>query len=766
MPDPQQQDDQIKAMAPDNSVHRFPKGTDPAVIDRVMKQYVLSKKAAPVAPQPAPQQAPQPKPQPTPEQLEANRHTSNDAWNAWVDSVRKGQNKAGSPWMADKTIADPHWYGRSGRYFGGEFIGDTEALAGMGTGGAKLLYDIGRAAVPVPFTQEQGAHPLQSEMKNLSQAGSDIAGIGKGALDLGQTIWDYVRHFPEAEADPVKFGKTIANTAMTVDGAVKLAHSTAGLFKVDSGEAAATANKLNNGAPSAFFKRKAFEDAYIHTKGIEVAKQISTASKAVHGEVEAHAQGIAKQIDTAIPSGVIDAGDEALKIIGEFKDVVKTPDTAHPILRQMVDDAQKTVPGQWTWEKVRQFRSSVGRAMGKVQGPQKAVMTRVYADLTTKLGDVAKKYNLGDSWSHYNELERKYSHQFADTIDNLRAAQSGQEVASILNKDKALTGELSKNLSKYGLNSADVTKFVKDSSRIAKQQKGWKGTLFRMATGTPMGVPAMLAVRATGGGWLSSVVAGAAVGYAATGLVNLVRALRLSPDVIEEMLNQRELPGRLPVGKGDFPQGLSTIPNLQRGPMPPPGGPQPTQGAPPQLPGMPPPQLGAPRPQLPAPLSQQADTPGGESELERLRRNPPMPTQEMSEAEKKAAEVRPKGGTPTVTKAAPGEVGREPGARPGTTRESRIGRNTKQAERVANKRAEALRGKQAEEAEATARARAKDVNVSHMQILECEEALKRLNPAGLTGLQKLRRLNRISDAEYLPALHEMILRAWEKGSQK
>jgi len=117
---------------------------------------------------------------------------------------------------------------------------------------------------------------------------------------------------------------------------------------------------------------------------------------------------------------------------------------------------------------------------------------------------------------------------------------------------------------------------------------------------------------------------------------------------------------------------------------------------------------------------------------------------------------------PKITKAAEGEVGREPGARPGTTRESKIGRNTKQAERVASKRAQAMRGKQAEEAEATARAQAKSVSVAHIQIPEAEEALQQLDPKGFSALQKFRRIKSLPDSEYLPALHEMLLRAYEK----
>jgi len=36
--------DEIRARGADGSVHRFPKGTDPSVVDKVMKQYALSKK--------------------------------------------------------------------------------------------------------------------------------------------------------------------------------------------------------------------------------------------------------------------------------------------------------------------------------------------------------------------------------------------------------------------------------------------------------------------------------------------------------------------------------------------------------------------------------------------------------------------------------------------------------------------------------------------------------------------------------------------------
>lgn len=568
-------------------------------------------------------------------------------------------------------------------------------------------------------------------------------------------------------------GEESRRLTTTVDGATKLAVDTAKKVGVDADEAGRVAHRSTvSEVPSKIFKRKAFNDAYVHAKGLDVGKQVGQAASEVNKEIKLHSDGIASKIDTKIPSGIIDATEAGQKIMDSFRDEVKTPEIAHPALRQMVKDASETAPGQWTWEKVRQFRSSIGRSMNKVQGPQKAVLTQVYRDLTDRLAKSADKYGLKSEWDHYNELASKYHQQFGDVIDDITNAKSGHEVAQKLQSHKGLLGEVTKNLAKYGLDQKDVMKFDRDSGRIMKDQGGMKGTLFRMAYGTPMGAAAMIAGRVSGAGWLPSVAMGASVGYLSSYLVNLSRTLKLSPDVIEHMMSSRELPGRMKMGEGKFPND-SALTTTRSGGGSPSGSDSRGGGSTPQgsLPQPPPAQLNPPpAPRLPAPKTPPEET--WKEQQERLHK-----TWETVEGTLKQGAMN----YPEVTKASPSEVGREPGARPGTTRESKAGRTTKARERAAAKRAEkgatalggggktlsgagagteAIRAKESKEAQR--RAAAPHMNVSNLQIPEMEEALQELNPDAFKEFQQGRKKGKWSDAEYIEGLKYLLLEEYEK----
>lgn len=665
----------------------------------------------------------------------------------------------------DQILQDPEWWRRSLRYAGGELIGASKAGVTVVMGGAKMLHDIASAIDPFEG-YERGDYSAQE------QVAQDIKGVGKGMLDVGKASWDLIRHFPEASADPEAFGNTVTNAAMIVDGAVKGSQAIAEMLKKSPQQAARMSARANSGVPSRFFRRKAFEDAYVHTKGLEVAKKLNDASKAVHDEVKLHAEGISSQIDKAIPTGVVDASAESAIIAKEFADVVKTPEGKHPVLQQMVADAKKTAPGQWSWEKVRQFRSNVGRSINKTTGPQKVVLTKIYQDLTNKLGGTATQYGLGDSWKHYNELESKVSRQFGDLLDDVHEAQSGKEVAQKLSKDQALTQEMSNNLKKYGLDPQEVSKFIKDSKRIMDSQGKWRGSLFRMAYGTPAGVPIMLAARAAGAPWLESVAAGATVGYAFTHIINLARAMKLSPDVIEHILSERELPGKMPVSTGTFPGAAPTgLPGLPA--------PAPTPGAPPAVPGASYRGLNVPSPtaKVAAPVPQLGEGAAAARMIKEPLKQAPEASQAalIEDMQKAAAEGTPEEkavakqrlkemGVPERTERfveKPEAVGREPGAKPGTTRESAIGRRTKARERVAKGREEAGRTHQAEIADAQARAQARDIDVSKLQIPEMEEALRERNPNAYNGLQKLRKAKALTDPDYQEALRYYLIEDFE-----
>ena len=450
--------------------------------------------------------------------------------------------------------AAPSWYGRSARYFGGELVGVGNTVIGGAAGGYKLLHDVASAIDPTdkrPYVDR--ISDLKSDAKGAKEA-------LKTPLEMGSTIWKVLRDHPEAAADPVNFGNKVGTSAMVVDGGIKMAESLAkgaGLEPHQIAEARRVASNLTGGKGSIFAQTKALEDAYVHTKGLDISKKFTEAAKAVDAEVKTHSKALSDQIDKGVPGGVVDAAVEAKKISDTFSDTVKTGDTFNSALKQAFKDAISTAPGQWSFEKARQFRSSIGRAMSKESGPQRAVLTEVYTDLTKKLESTAKKYGMEGSWKHYNELERKYSQQYADTIDEIRGAQTGKEVAKTLSKNTAFTGELTKELEKYGLNRKEALKFTADASRIAREQ-GKYSSLFRLAYGTPLGLAGTIAGHMMGGGWLGSMAAGATLGYASSGLISLARALKLNPDIIESILKERELPGKMAPDIGNFPSAGTT----------------------------------------------------------------------------------------------------------------------------------------------------------------------------------------------------------------
>jgi hypothetical protein len=763
MPEPQEQKDSVRVLGPDNKHYVFPKGTSKEqAISYFRKKNILSPESKPPA--------------------------------AVVTPL---QPKPGAPPAAGGSLKEEHPF-QSGVVTGFGLdpekvnkYGNLEVLRETTINFGKTIDDVIHDPLNIAKMFDSMAEGLETGVGHVVH--------GTGLRSAGPFKWSLDKSNPQE----MKFGagmtlsalgqilggaegaEKIKSLASHTDGAITAAKEIAQKTGASVDEATRVAHRTTNKAPSRFLKMKAFNDAYIHAKGLDVGKKIGKAADAVHEEVKTHANGIAEKIDTKIPNGTIDAADVAKSIVENFKEEVKAPEKAHPQLTAMIKDATATAPGMWSWEKARQLRSSIGRVLDKVQGPQKVVLTKAYDNLTTKLGSTAKQYGLEKEWNHYNELSRKFERQYADTIDDLRSSQHGHGVAQKLASQKALSVEMVNNLSKYGLDAKEVHNFIRDSQRMMKQSQGMKGTLFRMAYGTPVGVPVMIAGRMAGAGWLGSVAMGAGAGYLSSYLINLARTAKLSPDVIEAIAKSRELPGKMKLGEGNFP----------------------TEGGPPQLPapkpgGMTPEELEKAKKHL------THETP--KDRLIRLAEVPERPklkgeeTQKMHPDEK--AEIEEKAGrkltdeeaiieqrkmqeqqsvealakgkvdttaketaglkdhprTPEVKKAAPGEVGREPGKRPGTTKESEIGRRTKARERVEKARAQAKRAQNTEAEEARQRSQAKGLDTSALQIPEMEEYLKAKRPNELRSLQQLRKKG-ISDPEYIEGLKYLILEGLEES---
>jgi hypothetical protein len=552
MPEPQEQK-KVRVFGPDNKYYQFPTGTTKeAAVSYFKKKGITSP------------EAPEPKP------FEGKKVD--------VEALSKNVKDAYSKLAPEEKSS-------SGRGVESSFGIDPQKMIKAFKEGKDIKGEAGPAGTvggqPGKDVHLTGAHAQWAEMAEEVVDGLKHFGLSvlKDPLNAAQIIEAPARGIESGASKMIQgkpsegagelFGslaqvlggaegvKKIHAHSTIVDGGIKAASDIAKATGKDVSEAVSTAHKATTDVPNRILRRRAFEDAYVHSKGLDVAKKIDKAARAVQEEVKTHAQGIAEQIDTKIPTGVVDATAEAATIMKEFQDVVKTPEKAHPVLVQMVKDAAATAPKLWSWEKARQFRSSVGRAMSgdKVVGPQKVVLTKVYIDLTKKLGGAAKQYGLEKSWNQYNELASKMDKEFSDITDGITDAKSGQEVAAKLNKDPALTNELSKNLSKYGLKHQEVAQYATTAKRIAAAKNFMNRSLFRLVYGSPPGLATAMSLRMSGAPYIAALGGGALVGLSTSYLVSLARILRLSPDIIESMMKERALPGKLKFEPGTFPSG-------------------------------------------------------------------------------------------------------------------------------------------------------------------------------------------------------------------
>ncbi len=609
------------------------------------------------------------------------------------------------------------------------------------------------------------AVPIEQMAKGVEASGSKLyQGLKTGnhnqAWEAGGELFGALGQLLAGAETKAKLGEY----ASTSHGAVKAAAETATKLGVDVEKATTTAHRASNGWLGRMIHNRAVHDQYIDAKGLQIAQDVDKAVKSIEEEYGSHAENLEKQIDKALPTGVIDAAAEADKIKTALADTLKTPQNLHPSIGQLLSDAKRTAPGQWTFAKARQFRSSLGRALGHIEGPQLKVGWQIYDDLSKKLSGVAKKYGLSKEWEHYNTLTSQYHKYYSKIADDIVDAKAGEQVAQALNKYKGLTDRFVKNLSKYGLRPEDITKHAKLAEKWRRENMSvGRGSLFRMAYGSKGGIPVMIAGRAAGMGWLPSVGAGALAGYLSTEITNMLRAAKLSPEVLEHILNTTSIPGKMPKGKGTFPTeeepGEPPQPTPWPAPVPTPGVPSaPTPTAKPKA--------------FPAPgqlkgginvrgveastakRSSAEDIQSHTAEIDRLKKieeNPKATTEEKASAKNQREtheELR-------AQKVPEGQHGK-----------GQLAEQAKARERITKNREKAKRGAEAEATEAKARAEAQGIDVSKLQIPEMEEALRGLEPVAWSALQKGRKAKLFAEQDYEPYLREMLLRAYEAKTSK
>lgn len=773
-------------------------------------------------------------------------------------------------WADPSKIAqDPTWYGRSLRYAGGEFIGAGRGGAGLMVGGAKMLHDVASALDPIEGYQ----HPYEAQ----KQVGRDIVDVGKGLFDVGKGAWDMLKDLSVAVttpgqaselagkyADPDKFGKDMMNLAFTVDGSVELAKAMK-LQNIKPSEVVDSLNQARKGTVNVLMKKNAVEKTYVHKNGVAVAEEILRAEKAAQDHVKEHVTNLTEKIGDK----PVEADSTVQRIKDQATQKVKTeppgkmargkgpragiPEAVPSPLDDVIAYVNTVKPGSWTWETVKQFRSEVGRAMSRAYGPELSVLTDIYVnDLTPKLRDMARQYKLQDSWNAYNSLEAKIQKGFP-AIEKARAIidnnGEGAAMAQAL-KDPAILKEVIESLKPHGLDVDMVRDYAGLANKVLRESGEFNKSMFRyvyrISPASLISLPMMVAGRELGG-WQGGLILGAGSGFAMNYLMHTLRAMKMSPALLDEVIRQRKWPGRTPIPKGegfDTPSEPTPSPGTPPTPTGPPGEPPPAPGTPPApVPGgaQPTPTAQAaaqaatatpkpkakPKEAAPAPAKPAYTGPERRSterkvtqdlwaknqideakkqiakatdeneknilrrRIEELEKDPTLAGggEELGRDIRAARAAKPAQPiVPQVTKVTEGEAGREPGKRPGTTKETDLTRANKQRERVAAKRAKegqtalgggglevsgggageaAIKAKADEAARAQAGGPGQDVQV--MPLKEKEAWLKANDKENFGILQEIKKTAAkkkvpLTDEDYLTMVNKLVVDRMEEIS--
>jgi hypothetical protein len=311
-------------------------------------------------------------------------------------------------------------------------------------------------------------------------------------------------------------------------------------------------------------------DGFINARGYQVQKAFNEADRKVSSQIGDYT----KALDNAIPKDGINAN----KVLADAKkavdDVVKTPGKYPPEIQAIAQSIKNHPPGNWDFETAKQFRTNINSLMRRSSGPMNAAASQIYKDLTSEMASAAKKAGGEKAWDFYNELTRKHYQQYGDLLDSIGDSKSGHVTAGHLLKDKSLTNEMVKNLSNFGLDSKDITSFIKQAEKL----KNAKADLGRGLIGYIYGrgaLPGLLtagAMKTVGFGYAPATMAGILVGM----MSKYVKTLRdlgdYNPKIVEDMAKQRSYP-QAP----GMPYGPAT-------PSAPQAGAKPTPGTPPSSP--------------------------------------------------------------------------------------------------------------------------------------------------------------------------------------
>lgn len=582
-------DKQVIAQAADGTQHVFPAGTDPAVIDGAMKRYVQAQQPGAFQQRPG-------APILNAKQLGIQGQSPSDVRAA-------GPQSGGAAATAEQVASEAG-------------LGAISGLSGAPETQTPVR-DLGKSMVAQG--QEFQAQPMWKQaLQMMFSPQLSAIGIGKNIYGAGKEAVNSI-------GSPMLPGST--DIRGVAHGIGSLFGQAGNLGLLEKGGEAVTdpfpgikqgAQEIMNEGPTTV---KVLGNQHAHA--IATQKHIAGVADAVHADAQQAMAQVSATVDAAKPGGVFDKTDVGNRVEAAVKDIVsdnsQLPKAIRDLLPKEPTGGKSTGPtvggrhfdlsnpsdlkayqkmkaqGAFTPQEIQrmegggngdmhsfndlqQARSNIGRQMQSLEGSPKAAANAAYGELSKVLREGAREVGAEPDWIDANARYKNYMDDFVRSP--LAKTLAGENAHDIMDP---LVGKSRMQvldiLSKYEPFGMDLKKFNEEVGGFNLGSKTLK-------LGEPTKRTALLAA-------ISPKIAAASVG--------IPRMLR-NPSVTRAVM-------------GEGFEAPTIKPNKV----------YPTKEA----------AAAALKDRTPPESS-------GESEMERLRRNPPAPTKEMSESEKAKADVKKK----------------------------------------------------------------------------------------------------------------------------
>lgn len=465
--------DEITAQAADGTKHVFPSGTDPIVIDKAMKQYVLGKAQTQVDKYPI----------------------------AAPDSTATQIGRGGALGAAEGMGIQP---GQTGM----EVIKNTlanflKSISGQG----KESFGNWRGGLEKELGGSSSAWDPRSQISTLGAAAMTpldmLAGmIDKSATGLENTGKEAYRSYKN---------KDIEGTSHAVGSGLGQLFSLRALREGDKPTQLDPTGKLNlskmgrevvNEGQS---KINVLND--LHSHAIETQKHIAGVADAVHTDAQQAMAGVSQAVDSAKPEGVFDKGEIGSRLKTAIGDTVSDTSQLPKSLQKLIP-SEKAGPqpgpniggkvldlskpeematyqkykasgaftpeevakyegkstGKMSFEDLKQARSDLGKQMQNLEGPAKAAASAAYSELSKALREGARDAGKESDWIDANARWKNYLDDFyrSPLAKTLEGENAHDIMDPLTGKSRVQVGQILQKYTPFGL---DVDKVGQEVSR-------------------------------------------------------------------------------------------------------------------------------------------------------------------------------------------------------------------------------------------------------------------------------------------------------------